>query len=106
VFITANTTVLTIAIAGLILYGLARASADANTMPVLCLVADPRYRATGYGVLNLLSCLVGGAGIYAGGSLRDAAVNVNTLFVGAGVSMLVCAAILFMIKLPHRLPEE
>lgn len=37
-------------------------------MPILCTVTDARYRATGYGVLNL--CIVGGLTIYAGGMSR------------------------------------
>ena len=60
ILLAANTSVLGLAIAGLIFYGLTRASTDANMMPVLCLVCDSRYRATGYGLLNLCGCFVGG----------------------------------------------
>jgi hypothetical protein len=52
---------------------------DTNLMPSLCQVADPRYRATGYGVLNMFNMLVGGLTVYIGGARRDAHVNVNTL---------------------------
>jgi hypothetical protein len=98
VFIAAGTPLLPLAIAGLILYGLARAFTDSNMMPILCLVSDPRYRATGYGVLNLFSCLVGGAGIYAGGALRDAHLNLSLLFHFAAASLLLCAGLLFLVK--------
>ena len=47
--------VLALAIAGLSIYGLMRSFSDANLMPILCQVADSRYRATGYGVLNMFS---------------------------------------------------
>lgn len=57
---------LPLALAGLVVFGLARAFSDSNMMPILCMVADSRYRATGYGVLNLFSCVVGGFTIYAG----------------------------------------
>jgi MFS family permease len=98
VLLTSTTSLMTFAIAGLILYGLARSFSDANMMPILCLVSDSRYRATGYGVLNLFSCLVGGLTIYAGGALRDANVNVNRVFQVAAFSLLVCAALLFLVK--------
>jgi MFS family permease len=106
VFLVAKTTVLAIAIAGLVLYGLARAAVDSNMMPALCLVIDSRHRATGYGILNMLSCVIGGLGIYAGGALRDDNVNISTLFTVSAASMLVCAAIMFFIRLPHHPAEE
>jgi MFS family permease len=89
---------LPLAIAGLILFGLAKAFTDSNMMPILCTVSDPRYRATGYGVLNLFSCIVGGLTIYAGGLLRDGAIDVSHVFQFAAASILVCAALLFYIK--------
>ncbi len=98
VFLAAITGVLPLAIAGLILYGLARAFTDANMMPILCMVSDPRYRATGYGILNLFSCVIGGLTIYAGGALRDAHVNLSLLFQFAAGSLLVCAVLLFMVR--------
>ena len=67
-------------------------------MPILCLVSDPRYRATGYGVLNMFACVVGGVTIYIGGALRDAQVDVNKIFFFAAGSVLVCAVLLFLIK--------
>jgi MFS family permease len=98
ILLAANTNLLPWAIAGLMLYGLTRSFADANMMPILCLVADSRYRATGYGVLNLFSCIVGGATIYAGGALRDAHVDVNRIFQFSAVSLITCAGILFFVK--------
>ena len=89
---------LPLAIAGLVCFGFARAFADSNMMPILCTVTDPRYRATGYGVLNLFSCIVGGLTIYAGGMLRDANIDVSRVFQFASVSILVCATLLFFIK--------
>ena len=89
---------LPMAIIGLILFGFARSFADSNMMPILCTVTDPRYRATGYGVLNLFSCSVGGLTIYAGGLMRDADIDVSRVFQFAAVSILVCAALLYFIK--------
>jgi len=98
VFVAASTGMLPLAIAGLVAYGLARAFTDANMMPILCLVSDPRYRATGYGVLNLFGCLVGGLTIYAGGALRDRQVNLSVLFQVAAACLAVCAVLLFFVK--------
>jgi hypothetical protein len=67
-------------------------------MPILCLIADPRYRATGYGVLNFLACIVGGTTIYAGGMLRDAHVNVSRVFQFGALTIAVCAVLLWFIK--------
>lgn len=94
----ANTSVLALAIAGLCFYGLMRSFSDANLMPILCQVADSRYRATGYGVLNLFSCLVGGITVYLGGVLRDAHINVSTLFMAAAAGMLVCGVLMISVK--------
>ncbi len=103
IFLASQTSLLPLAIAGLLLYGLGRAFTDSNMMPILCLVADPRYRATGYGILNLFSCVVGGLTIYAGGALRDAEFNVRLLFEAAAASLLLCAGLLAMVR-PSRSP--
>ncbi len=94
----ANTSVLGLAIAGLSIYGFTRVFSDANLMPILCQVANSRYRATGYGVLNLFSCLVGGVTVYLGGVLRDAHIGVSTLFMAAAAGMLVCGVLMLLVK--------
>jgi len=81
-----------------------RSFADVNMMPILCLVCDPRYRATGYGILNLFGCVGGGFTIYAGGLLRDARVDVSRIFEFSAVSLLGCAIILFFVK-PRSTPK-
>jgi MFS family permease len=87
-----------VAIAGLMLFGLTKSFADANMMPILTLVADKRYRATGYGVLNFCACLVGGVTIYAGGALRDAKIDVNTIFFGGAAATAVCGGLLWLVR--------
>lgn len=98
IFLTSNTETFTIAIAGLLIFGFSRACTDGNTMPILCMVSDPRYRATGFGVLNLFACGIGGLTIYAGGALRDANVNVRHMFEFSAVGLLVCAGLLYCIR--------
>jgi MFS family permease len=89
---------LPIAIACVMLYGVTRTFTDGNLMPILCLVVNPRYRATGMGVLNLFANLMGGLAIYAGGALRDAKVNVNHVFQFAAAGLLLSALLLFLVK--------
>ena len=104
VLLAAQTGLLVVAIAGMTIYGFTRAFGDANMMPILCLVADPRYRATGYGVLNLFSCLAGGVAIYAGGSLLDHGVDLSTVFQFSAGLLVVCALFLLAVK-PRRHEE-
>lgn len=105
VFIASSTGVVGVAITGFLFYGLTRIFGDVNLMPVLCQIADKRYRATGYGVLNLFASLVGGVGIYASGALRDAHINLSVLFkIAAGmlfVAVLLLLIIRRIIKEPH-----
>lgn len=96
--------VLWLAICGLIVFGVTKSFCDSNMMPILSLVADPRYRATGYGVLNLCSCTVGGLTVYVGGALRDAHIPVNRIFHFAAISILVCAVLLYFVR-PRTAPE-
>lgn len=98
VLLAGNTTVLPFAILGLVIYGFTRAFADSNMMPILCQVTDPRYRATGYGILNFCATMVGGATIYLGGALRDAQINVSLIFAFASVSLLGCAGLLIALS--------
>lgn len=104
IFVASNTDMLGLAVAAFMIYAFARPFLDANMMPILCMVADQRYLATAYGILNLFSCIVGGVGIYAGGALRDAHVNLSAMFQVAALTMLFCAWLLFKIK-PKNLPE-
>ena len=96
--LVANTGMLALAIAGLSIYGFTRVFSDANLMPILCQVSDSRYRATGYGVLNMFSCIVGGLTVYIGGVLRDAQINVGTLFQCAAGGLLVCGVLMVFVK--------
>lgn len=100
--LVAGTSVLALAIAGLSLFGMMRSFSDANLMPILCQVADPRYRATGYGLLNLCACVIGGLSILAGGRLRDAGVSVSVLFQGAAVGLILCGVLLLFVRPTQR----
>jgi MFS family permease len=94
--------VMWVAVAGVMLYGITRAFSDSNMMPILCLVADRRYRGTGYGLLNFISCAIGGFGNYAAGAMRDAHIDLSRIFLGMVGVILFCALVLFRVKPARR----
>lgn len=98
ILLAIHTGVLPFAIAGLVLYGLARVSADVNMMPIICLVSDARYRATGYGVVNCCACMIGGLAIYAGGALRDANIELDYIFNFAAAGLATCVVLLIVLR--------
>ena len=79
-FSVGNAGTLTIAIFGLIIFGLGWGFFDCNNMPILCQIVRPELRATGYGVMNLVSISCGGFGDWAFGALRDRHVPLNMIF--------------------------
>lgn len=98
IFVASGADVIYIALAGFMVYAFTTVFSDANLMPILCMVSDKRYRATGYGVLNMFACTIGGLGIYASGALRDADINLSLLFRTASFTMIICALLLFLVK--------
>ena len=98
ILVASSVSVLPLALAGLVLFGVTKAFTDPNMMPILCSISDARFRATGYGVLNFFSCLIGGLSIYAGGALRDAHVNVRNIFFFGAFIAVVCATLLYFVK--------
>lgn len=74
-------------LAGLIAFGIGRGFNDANVMPVLCQITQPNLRATGYGILNFGTCVVGGAMVAVAGAVKDS--------LGLGVSLQGSAVLLF-----------
>ena len=96
-FSVGNAGTLTIAIVGLIVFGLGWGFFDSNNMPILSQIARPEWRATGYGIMNLVSISCGGFGDWAFGALRDRNVPLNLIFgVFAGVALLSVAIVLMI----------
>jgi len=98
IFLASGTTILPLAIFAFMIYAVTRAFGDSNMMPMLCMVVDPRYRATGYGVLNFFSTIIGGLALYAGGVLRDSNIDLSRIYQFAAIIIIVCAILLFMIR--------
>lgn len=98
ILMTANANVFILATLGLVIYRLFSAFFDANLMPVLCEIVDPRYRATGYGLLNMASTIAAGLGIYFSGVLRDLKVDLHFVFDGVAVAAVFGALLFCLIK--------
>ena len=80
---------LSVAVFGLVIFGLGWGFFDCNNMPILCQIARPEWRATGYGIMNLVSISCGGFGDWLFGALRDRHVPLNVIFgTFAGVALL------------------
>jgi MFS transporter, Spinster family, sphingosine-1-phosphate transporter len=71
---------LPIAIGFLILFGLGWGIFDANNMPILSQIVRPEYRATAYGLMNLVSISGGGFADWGFGELRDREVPLHLIF--------------------------
>jgi MFS family permease len=98
IFFAVNAQAYWLAMAAFMLWALSTAFANANMMPILCLIVDERYRATGYGLLNLFSSIVGGLTIYIGGALRDAHIAVDRIFICAAFLTAFCVVLLALIR--------
>lgn len=71
---------LTVAIGFLLLFGLGWGFFDANNMPILCQIVRPELRATGYGLMNLVSITAGGWFTRKIGALRDTGMSPSLIF--------------------------
>jgi MFS family permease len=96
-FSVGNAGTLAVAITGLVVFGLGWGFFDSNNMPILSQIARPEWRATGYGIMNMVSISCGGLGDWAFGALRDRHVPLNLIFgVFAGVALLSVAIVLMI----------
>jgi MFS transporter, Spinster family, sphingosine-1-phosphate transporter len=97
-FLIPSTQLFSLAILGMLVYGLAKGFNDSNLMPVLCQVIDNRYLATGYGFLNFLSTIIGGVMVYAVGALKDANISLSMAYQIMAVVMMLATWLLFLVK--------
>ena len=96
-FSIGNATAQATAIIGLIIFGVGWGFFDGNNMPILCQIARPELRATGYGIMNLVSISCGGFGDWGFGALRDQGVPLNAIFGAfAGVALISVALVLLI----------
>ncbi|HEY9175104.1 MAG TPA: MFS transporter [Verrucomicrobiae bacterium] len=97
-----QTGVLWVAIAFLLLFGLGWGFFDCNNMPILCQIARPGLRSTGYGIMNLVSISAGGLADWGFGIMRDHGVPLHFIFgTFASVALLSVALVLLIRPRPH-----
>jgi MFS transporter, Spinster family, sphingosine-1-phosphate transporter len=85
------------AIAFMILFGIGWGFYDCNNMPILCQIARPEHRATGYGFMNFVSISVGAGATVMLGWMRDHGIKFSVAFaVSAAVALLSAGLILFI----------
>jgi MFS family permease len=97
IFGVGNAATLIIAIAFLMLFGLGWGFFDGNNMPILAQIVRPKLRATGYGIMNLVSISCGGLADWGFGTLRDRAVPLNLIFsIFAGAAVLSVVLVLLI----------
>ena len=89
---------LTVAIACLILFGFGWGFFDSNNMPILCQLVPPRLRATGYGLMNMVSITVGGLAVKKVGVLRDAGVSPLIIFSICAIAAAIAVVLVLLIK--------
>ncbi len=89
---------LLVAIAFLALFGLGWGCFDANNMPILAQIVRPGLRATGYGVMNLVSIGVGGFADVGFGVLRDLRVPLFGIFSIFASTALLSVALVLLIR--------
>jgi MFS transporter, Spinster family, sphingosine-1-phosphate transporter len=90
-----------LAIASLILFGIGWGFFDINNMPILCQIARPEVRATGYGLMNFVSISCGGFADWGFGAMRDRAVPLNVIF-GVFASACVISVVLVLLIRPRQ----
>jgi predicted MFS family arabinose efflux permease len=98
VLLVGNSSLLPLVLCGMVVYGFTRPFPDASMTPLLCQIVERRHLATGVGVLNMFAVMVGGASIYVGGVVRDAQINITTMFNWGAAGLLLCAFLLWAVK--------
>jgi MFS family permease len=85
----------------LILFGLGWGCFDCNNMPILSQIVRPELRATGYGIMNLVSISCGGLADWGFGVLRDRQTPLNAIF-SLFASLAVFSVVLVLLIQPRK----
>jgi sugar phosphate permease len=93
-----RTGMLGVAIAFLIVFGLGWGFFDTNNMPILCQITRPHLRATGYGLMNLVSISCGGFADWWFGILRDMKVPIFGIFATFASFALISIVLVLLIR--------
>ena len=97
-FMVGAASLVPVILAGIVVVGMSQGFLDANLMPAICTVSDPRHRATGYGLMNFVGTTAGGIMTYVGGWLKDEKVPFGVTFQIASGFILAAGLLLFFVK--------
>ena len=100
-FIAGLTSSQQILVLSLLCFGFGRGIYDCNTMPVLCQVARPALRATGYGLFNFVGTLAGGT-MAAGAGLIKTTMGLGGALQMSAVILLASSILLLRLNLPKE----
>ncbi|HET7625953.1 MAG TPA: MFS transporter [Verrucomicrobiae bacterium] len=86
------------AVVAMVFFGLGWGFYDCNNMPILCQIAPPEHRATGYGFMNLVSISIGAAATVGLGWMRDHGIKFSLAFAGSAAVALFSAGLILLVK--------
>jgi MFS family permease len=89
---------LSIAVMALVLFGIGWGFFDCNNMPILCQLVKPRLRATGYGLMNMVSIFFGGVADIYFGRLKGQQIPMIVIFGGFSAICLVSVILVLLIR--------
>jgi hypothetical protein len=89
------------AVVFLTVFGIGWGFFDCNNMPILSQIVRPHLRATGYGVMNLVSISCGGLADWGFGHLRDLKVELNVIF-GVFASVALLSVVIVLLIRPRK----
>jgi len=89
---------MSMAIACMILFGVGFGFYDSNNMPILCQIVGPQYRATGYGIMNMVSIAVGGRATVALGAMRDHGISLAVAFTMLAAVTAISVSLIFFVR--------
>ena len=87
-----------VAVACLVGFGIGWGFFDCNNMPILCQIVRPELRATGYGIMNLVSISAGAFATWRVGVLRDAGQPPSVIFSICAVAAAFAVVLVLLIK--------
>ncbi|MDX2039210.1 MAG: MFS transporter [Isosphaeraceae bacterium] len=87
-----------VAVAFLIVFGIGWGFFDCNNMPILCQIARPDLRATGYGIMNLVSISCGGLADWGFGLMRDRKLPLGMIFAVFSAAALLSVVCVLLIQ--------
>jgi MFS family permease len=79
-------------------YGFGFGMFDANSMPILCQVAPPRFRATGYGLMNFCGTAAGAMVTPMLGALKDSGTPLAVGFAFCALPAVVAAILMISLR--------